>query len=267
MTTRTASAPFLITKEYRRFAEFCDACRRHQYIGLCHGSPGVGKTLSATHYARWDLVDGIQPWERKAQLPQELMDCRTVLYTPPVVNSPSRIGMELTHLRGFLSHIVNEVRKRADPVHDHSDDDFTELIIVDEADRLKLAALEQLRDIYDRGNIGLILVGMPGIEKRLSRYAQFYSRVGFVHHYRALNGKELTFLLEQKWQELGLTADQADFTDAEAMAAVIRITGGNFRLLQRLFTQISRILEINQVKLVTQEVVEAARESLVIGIA
>jgi DNA transposition AAA+ family ATPase len=141
------------------------------------------------------------------------------------------------------------------------------LVIVDEADRLKMAALEQLRDTYDREDIGLVLIGMPGIEKRLSRYAQFYSRVGFVHHYRALNGKELTFLLAQKWLELGLTVDQADFTDAEAMAAVIRITGGNFRLLQRLFTQISRILEINQVKLVTQEVVEAARESLVIGIA
>lgn len=49
------------------------------------------------------------------------------------------------------------------------------------------------------------------------------------------------------------------------MAAIIRISGGNFRLVQRLFTQIERILQINEHRVVTKEVVEAAREHLVIG--
>jgi hypothetical protein len=43
------------------------------------------------------------------------------------------------------------------------------------------------------------------------------------------------------------------------------MTGGNFRLLKRFLTQMERILEINSLRQVTKAVVEAARESLVIG--
>jgi hypothetical protein len=112
---------------------------------------------------------------------------------------------------------------------------------------------------------GVILIGMPGIEKRLARYPQLYSRIGFAHHYRTLSTDELTFVLTNRWQELGLSIDPQDFTDAEAIAAVARITNGNFRLIQRLFTQIMRIRDINQLHSITKEAVEAARETLLIG--
>ena len=142
--------------------------------------------------------------------------------------------------------------------------DPTTLLVIDEADRLRVAGLEQMRDIFDHGGIGLVLIGMPGIEKRLARYPQLYSRIGFVHEVRPLASKEIREVLDQHWTPPGVHLPQHPW-DEETFAAISRVTGGNFRLLNRLLTQMERILEINSIKQVTKAVVEAARESLVIG--
>jgi len=139
------------------------------------------------------------------------------------------------------------------------------LLIVDEADRLKMQGLEQLRDFYDRGAVGLVLIGMPGLEKRLARYPQLYSRVGFAHAFRPLSAEEMAFILRHHWAALGRQLDPTQFTDQEAVAAIMRITAGNFRLLNRLVAQIRRITALNGLQTISREVVEVARECLVIG--
>ena len=266
-TTPTTDS-FVVTKEYRRFVEFCDACRRHRYIGLCYGPPGIGKTQSARRYAQWDLLEPyLHRFFRNAD-ERPAVDwglCRTIIYTAPVANSPTQIARSVKDLCAHLACAAAEV-VNYDEVFTF-ERNWAELIVVDEADRLKTVGLEQIRDIYDRLGVGVVLVGMPGIEKRLSRYPQLYSRVGFVHRFRPLSTDELRFILTTRWEALGRSLSQSDFTDEEAVAAVLRITGGNFRLLDRLLAQVERVLQINEMKTVTKEVVEAARESLVIGAA
>ncbi len=142
--------------------------------------------------------------------------------------------------------------------------DPTALLVIDEADRLRIAGLEQTRSIFDRGGIGMSMIGMQGIEKRLACYPQLYSRIGFVHEFRPLSTSEIRQLLERHWTSPGVRLP-GDGIETVAAASIIRITGGNFRLLNRLLTQVERILEINALRSVTKEVVEAARENLVIG--
>jgi len=139
-----------------------------------------------------------------------------------------------------------------------------ELLIIDEADRLKTTGLEQVRDYFDRHNMGVILIGMPGIKKRLARYPQLYSRIGFAHEYRQLTPDELTAVLTQRLPATGTTAD-GGIGHATAIATIVRITGGNFRLVDRLVTQIESIQALNKLDLLTPEVVDAAREALLIG--
>jgi DNA transposition AAA+ family ATPase len=305
---------FIETKEYHRFQEFCDSCQQYRYIGLCFGPPGVGKTLSARHYSRWDVIEHYLPYSEEPSSPlREILGSHVVFYTAKVANAPGQIEREIGRLRHVLRELLmedlgerqeaamrdaicrqekerTEFLLRRDWTQEHFRDfpksepsvqqvartyakkrqetkDPTTLIIIDEADRLKMAGLEQIRDIFDRGGIGLVLIGMPGLEKRLARYPQLYSRVGFVHEFRSLAEKEVRGLLSQGWRPPGVALPSDGMCDEESLAAILRITDGNFRLLNRLLTQIARVLKINNLPRVTPAVVEVARESLVIGTA
>jgi DNA transposition AAA+ family ATPase len=224
-----AAGEFLITKEYRRVAEFCDAVRRDRYIGLCYGPPGVGKTLSVRHYAQWDTLEHASILKPATRPPPTLLaTCRSVFYTAPVNATPGRVERDVRARCYQLTDLIHEAEADAVGeayVYPSGLCNRAELLLVDEGDRLKLLGLEQLRDFYDQDGLGLVLIGMPGLEKRLARYAQLYSQVGFVHAYRPLSDEELQFIL----------------------------------------AQISRILAINELRVVTKEVVETAREHLVIG--
>jgi len=295
------------TLEHRRFTEFCDACRRYCYIGLCYGAPGVGKTLSARSYSQWDAVLAAERWSTGPVDPT----LTTAFYTPSIVNTPTSVdhgigrsreklrSLAMRPLRQERDEQLSTIRERD---HDHvkafveqhpdwlevpmpealvphfrdvadgyysrerSFPDPTSLLVVDEADRLRMASLEQIRGIFDEGNMGLVLIGMPGIEKRLARYPQFYSRIGFVHEFRPLGVAEIRRLLAQPWVPSGVKLPPQPWAD-DAIATIIRITSGNFRLLNRLLTQMERILEINGIQEITKTVVETARETLVIGVA
>lgn len=269
-TSRHRVTSFIVTKEHRRFTEFVDAVRKHRYIGLCHGAAGVGKTLSATRYARWNHARPLlEVWGARdpsdLKIYAALAQSRSVFYTPTVGSTLRELRQEIPRLMSRVDICIEEhLRCQGSPPTLHRAP-FVELLLVDETERLSTTGLDYLRDLFDQHEIGLVLIGMPGIEKRLSRYPQLYSRVGFSHQYRPLQDDELTFVLTRRWRELGLSLDEAEFTDAQAVATIVRITRGNFRLVHRLFIQIERVLRINDLHTITAEVVDAARSTLVIG--
>ena len=106
---------------------------------------------------------------------------------------------------------------------------------------------------------------MPGFDRQLARYPQLYSRIGFAHQYKPLDADDLPLVLTNYWHQLGLLLDPGDANDVETISAIIRITGGNFRLIERLMTQVARVMEINQLDTLDPDVIHAARQMLVVG--
>jgi len=302
--TATSSPAFVETVEYSRFVEFCDACRHFRYIGLCYGPPGIGKTLSAVRYSRAEKIIAHDQWtsETTDDLPIDtLLYTTSVVNTPSRISqdiSMARervMGIVLDPLRREGSAALEVLRLRdekrrqeildtpgftpsdwpsVDPTYfetfkeyrakERAVGDPTTLILVDEADRLQMNSLEEMRSIFDEGKAGMVLIGMPGIEKRVARFPQFYSRIGFVHEFRPLDAAQVQELLEKQWRPAGVVLPNEQLVP-EVIASLIRMTGGNFRLLTRLLTQIERVLSVNDLHVVSTAVVEAARDSLVIG--
>jgi len=211
---------FLLTKEYLRFAEFANACAEYRYIGLCYGTPGVGKTISAKHYSAYNCVN---QYDR-------------MFHTVEITNNPQRLKISLFNKMQLLGTDLLQGQGKTDVAQIALESvQACPLVIIDEADRLKMNTLEQLRDIYDSYGFGLILIGMPGIEKRLMRYAQLYSRIGFAHEFRPLAKKELLLVINQFCQSLDITLTTNTNQYEETVSTILSFSGGNFRLTQRLF--------------------------------
>jgi hypothetical protein len=76
------------------------------------GAPGVGKTLSAGRYSRWDIVKQVDPWREVRSVSMEaLSGLNTIFYTPPIINTPRQIEYDIQRLRDRLKRLAFETVK------------------------------------------------------------------------------------------------------------------------------------------------------------
>ncbi len=115
-------------------------------------------------------MDGLYPYRpfsfASAPFEAPVLESRTVFYTPTPSATAGRIEKEVLTLFAAYSYLAEAANQRHHPSEKflvtRRYPSLIELLIVDEANRLKDVGLEQIRDIADRGEIGLVLLGMRG---------------------------------------------------------------------------------------------------------
>jgi DNA transposition AAA+ family ATPase len=137
----------------------CDRTRKHRSMGAISGYVGVGKTSAGREY--------------QSARPLTLLVEANPNMTP---------GVLMNELLGQLNLAVPSGldRKFNDVVAGVRGTNY--LIIADEAERLSSGALEYLRRIRDKGNVGVVLMGTEKLTALLKRdhgrFDQVRSRIG-----------------------------------------------------------------------------------------
>jgi len=194
-------------------------------MGAVIGRAGRGKTTAAQRiYAQTDRVCYI--------LFQEL-------WTP--VDMIREIGFSLAGLRPTrrdlaMSLIESElVRERR-------------LIIVDEADRASISALNALRNIHDMYHAPLLLVGEEDLHRKLDRERRLISRMREVIRYDPLGQKDLIIFYAQA---IGVRIE------AGMAQKFMAHSGGDFRTILTDALKVERLMRANSMDQITQAVVDA----------
>ncbi|WP_081107308.1 AAA family ATPase [Gluconobacter potus] len=130
-------------------------------IGLITGNAGVGKTVSAKAYQR----ENSNVW---------ILTADTSMRSPTAVLRELAELVDATEKRGtrMMASILNRVR------------DTQGLLIIDEAQNFTTEAIDLLRTINDRAEIGIVFMGNEPLKGRIeglgrtTSHAQIFSRIG-----------------------------------------------------------------------------------------
>lgn len=132
-------------------------------IVCVYGGPGVGKTVTLRQYRDTNPATWIAT-----------MAPDSAPVVPALEEVAEAVG--LRDAAGGARKIARAVRRKVEGTRG--------LLIIDEAQHLSVAALEELRSIHDATGIGLALVGNEAVYARLtggtraSHFAQLFSRIG-----------------------------------------------------------------------------------------
>ena len=193
-------------------------------MGLVYGEPGLGKSQTALWLAC--KYDGI--YIRATNL----MSGRWLL---------EEIMKEMDEIPQYLSSdnlniIVKKLKNKP------------QIISVDEVDYLinNYKTIETLRDIHDKTECPIVLVGMSLVHKKIERYTHLYDRFSEILKFEVFTTNDIGQIINQL-SEIPFTPDAIEY---------IHTKYNRFRQIVQLVNQVEIIAKDNNFMEITKEIAE-----------
>jgi len=207
--------------------EWLDGKRQSRQSGRVVGESRTGKTVACDAYRLRNKprqVTGQPPIVPVAyiQIPQEC-------------GAKELYGVVIEHLKYQMTKgTVAEIRDRTLRVLKGCG---VEMLIIDEADRMKPKTFAEVRDIFDKLEIAVILVGTDRLDAVIKRDEQVYNRFRACHRFGKLSGddfKRTVDVWEQRVLRLPIASNLSSKTMLKALGEA---TGGYIGLLDMILRE------------------------------
>lgn len=144
-------------------------------------------------------------------------------------------GAIIEHLKYQMTKgTVAEIRQRTFKVLQRCG---VEMLIIDEADRLKPKTFAEVRDIFDKLNIAVVLVGTDRLDAVIKRDEQVYNRFRACHRFGKLAGDEFCQTVDI-WERQVLKLPVASNLSSKRMLKILgQATGGYLGLLDMILRE------------------------------
>jgi len=224
---RAQRPPFLETTTARLILEKCQEADDRRGLALLYGPSGIGKTFAIEEF--------IERCEKRddTDKPEVLLVTAHSASTPKSLMAAlcQQVGVPA---KGPAATLAESLVERLAAGH--------YLTVVDEASHLEIEAMELLRYVYDRGRVGVMLVGTLRLyevftdgSRPASELEQLWSRVGICELLPGLTEYEARQMISHRLGRL----------PEPTIRQVLAETGSSIRRLATLLQHLKELRELN----------------------
>ena len=218
---------FVPLEQVKNLHDWLEGKRQSRQSGRVVGESRTGKTMGCDAYRLRH-----KPKQKYGKPPTVPV---VYIQIPQECGARELFSMILEHLKYQVTKgTVAEIRNRAFRVLKGC---AVEMVIIDEADRLKPKTFAEVRDIFDKLETPVILVGTDRLDTVIKRDEQVYNRFRACHRFGKFSGEDFKRTVEI-WEKQILKLPVASNLSAKTMLKILgEATGGYIGLLDMILRE------------------------------